>query len=247
MDTQTERDPVADAVGSKAQDSGRRSWSYSSLKDYETCAHRIGLKLNKAPVLPQEENRGTVIHRLCEEFVKGEIEELPRELRKFEEQFLEDRDSFFQGVMEVEQEWGFDADWETCSWFEAWLRVKCDQVHHLAEHELRVTDHKTGKSFGNEVPHLQQAQLYALAAFMRYPKVEAIETEMRYLDEGKRKLKLWSRDKDCVRLLAQYTKRQLPYQVDTVFKPNPNRMNCRFCRYGVTNGSSACAHAVPWE
>jgi hypothetical protein len=225
-----------------------RAWSYSTLKDYESCPHRIKLKLEKAPVPEQtEENRGTIIHRLCEEFVKGEIEEVPRELRKFEEQFWEDRDSFFEGKMEVEQEWGFTQDWEQCNWFEAWLRVKCDQVLHLAEHELRITDHKSGKKFGNEVPHLQQAQLYALSAFMRYPKVEAIETEMRYLDEGKRTLKLWSRDKDCVRLLAQYNKRVGFFQVDTILKPNANRMNCKYCRYGVTNGSSACAHAVPWE
>ena len=226
----------------------QRAWSYSSLKDYESCPHRIKLKLEKAPVPQQEEeNRGTVVHRLCEEFVKGGIDELPRELRKFEEQFWEDRDAFIAGTMEVEQEWGFDQDWEQCSWYEAWLRVKCDQVHHLAEHELRITDHKTGKKFGNEVPHLQQAQLYALSAFMRYPKVESIETEMRYLDEGKRTLKLWSRDKDCARLLAQYTKRVGFYQVDSILKPNPNRMNCKYCRYGVTNGSSACAHAIPWE
>lgn len=223
------------------------AWSYSTLKDYETCAHRIKLKLDKAPVPEQEENRGTIIHRLAEQYVKGEIDELPRELRKFETQFEEDRNAFFEGKLEVESEWGFDPDWNQCSWFDAWLRVKCDQVHHYDAISLCITDHKTGKRFGNEVPHLQQAQLYALAAFMRYPKVDHIQTVMRYLDHGEVTCRLWDRDKDCVRLMQQYEKRVRWLQMDTVFKPNPNRMNCRFCRYGISNGSGACGSAIPWE
>lgn len=228
----------------KDVDSRRRSWSYSSLKDYEACPQRIKLKLDKAPVLPQEENRGTTVHRLCEEYVKGEIDELPRDLRKFEEQFVSDRECYLTGAMELEQEWGYDQDWQQASWFEAWLRVKCDQVVHLSDTELRIVDYKTGKRFGNEVPHLQQAQLYALAAFMRYPNIESIETEMRYLDHGEVTRKLWSRAKDCVRLLEQYTKRVRWMQIDNVFKPNPNKMNCRWCKYGISNGSNACGHAV---
>lgn len=236
-------------AGSEIPDESRRliSWSYSSLKDYETCPHRIQLKLNKAPIPEQEENRGTIIHRMAEQYVKGEIDSLPRELRKFEEQFEEDRASYTEGKLEVESEWGFDPDWEQTNWFDAWLRVKCDQVLHISPSETRVTDHKTGKRFGNEVPHLQQAQLYALATFVKYPDVNYIETEMRYLDLGEQTKKLWSRDKDCVRLMGQYMKRVGWMQRDTVFKANPNRMNCRWCRYGTSNGSGACGSAITWE
>lgn len=184
---------------------------------------------------------------MAEQYVKGEIEELPRELRKFETQFEEDRNAFFEGKLEVESEWGFDIEWEPCNWYDAWLRVKCDQVLHISDTEARVTDHKTGKRFGNEVPHLQQAQLYALATFMRCPSVDYIETEMRYLDHGEVTKRLWSRDKDCVRLMEQYIKRARWLQLDRVFKPNPNRMNCRFCRYGISNGSGACGSAIAWE
>lgn len=235
--------------GNKETNESRRmiSWSYSTLKDYESCPYRIKLKIDKAPVPEQEENRGTIIHRLAEQYVKGEIEELPRELRKFEEQFEEDRNAFFEGKLEVESEWGFNTDWNDCSWFEAWLRVKCDQVLHISDTEARVTDHKTGKRFGNEVPHLQQAQLYALATFMRYPTVDHIETEMRYLDLGEQTKKLWSRDKDAVRLMQQYSKRASWLQNDRLFKANPNKMNCRWCRYGTSNGSGACGFAITWE
>ena len=226
---------------------GLISWSYSALKDYETCPHRIKLKLDKAPVPEQEENRGTIIHRLAEQYVKGEIEELPRELRKFETQFEEDRNAFFEGKLEVESEWGFTYEWEPCSWFEAYCRIKCDQVLHISDSEARVTDHKTGKRFGNEVPHLQQAQLYALATWVKYPMVDHIETEMRYIDLGETTKRLWSRDKDCIRLMDQYIKRVSWMQRDNVFKPNPNRMNCRWCRYGISNGSGACGSAIPWE
>jgi hypothetical protein len=188
-----------------------------------------------------------VIHGLAEAYVKGEVPTLPRELRKFDAQFESDRAVFATGQMEIESEWGFTPDWEPCSWFDAWLRVKCDQVVHLETGECRIVDHKTGKSFGNEVPHLQQAQLYALAAFMRYPALNHIETEMRYLDEGKVTRKLWSRDRDCVRLLQQYTKRVNHMMIDQRYQANPTRMACRFCRYGSTTGSSACAHAIPWD
>lgn len=224
-----------------------RTWSYSVLKDYETCPQRIKLKLLKAPVPDVPPIRGVEIHALAERFVRGELDRLPAELRRFEQEFEDERQMWVAGTIEVESEWGFTPDWEPVGWFDAWLRVKCDQVQHL-ENSLSIVDHKTGKSFGNEVPHLQQAQLYALAGFMRYPEINVIETVMRYLDEGKSTRKLWSRDKDCIRLLNQYRKRVSYLMDDRILKPKANRMNCRFCRYSTNDtGSGACAFAVPWE
>lgn len=241
MDIQTAQQETA------YEDRGLISWSYSALKDYETCPHRIKLKLDKAPVPEQEENRGTIIHRLAEQYVKGEIEELPRELRKFETQFEEDRNAFFEGKLEVESEWGFTYEWEPCSWFDAYCRIKCDQVLHISDSEARVTDHKTGKRWGNEVGHMDQAALYALGTFMRYPKVDAIETEFRYLDVGEQTKRLWSRDKDCIRLMQRYEKRVQWLQMDKTFKPKPTRMACHWCRYSNNEvGSGACGYSVPW-
>ena len=46
-----------------------------------------------------------------------------------------------------------------------------------------VIDFKTGKRWGNEVKHAQQAQLYALGTALRYDEVQKIYTELWYVDQ----------------------------------------------------------------
>ena len=130
------------------------AWSYSGLKTYESCAYRTYIaKVKKVweEAGPAAE-RGSRIHGLAEQYVKGELGELPKELQKFASQFEELHKLFADGKVEVEGEWGFTLDWETTGWMEhnTWARVKLDVIVHETETSARVIDHKTGKKFGNE-------------------------------------------------------------------------------------------------
>lgn len=225
-----------------------RSWSFSALTSYEQCPHRLRLKEQKAPVLPQEENRGTQIHALAEKYIRGEIEAMPRELMKFEDTFDYLRGEYAAGRVTVEREWGFTPDWEPTDWFSAWLRVKTDVCERVSPAEITVYDWKTGKREGNEVKASFQGQLYALAAFMRFPEVEAIGTEFCFLDKGERISRVYSRDKDLTRIFNAYKRRVDVMMGDLLLTPKPSRMACRFCVYGPNEGgSNACAHGIASE
>lgn len=224
-----------------------KAWSYSALKDYETCPYRIRLKAEGAPVPtedPAAANRGTQIHLAAEEYVKGIRDTVAKELLKFEEQLNDDRALYTEGLMSCEDEWGFNRDWEICDWSNAWLRVKCDQFVALEADSARVVDWKSGKSFGNEVPHMQQAQLYALAAFLRYPVLQFVQTDFRYVDENKTKRRDFNRSSDFDRLIRNFAQRAGKMMVDDQCRPKPSRVSCKWCRYGSSKGSGACGWAI---
>lgn len=224
------------------------SWSFSSLLSYEACPYRFYLKLSGAEVPEREPIRGEVVHEEAERYVRGELDALPRSLRKFAEQFEKDRELYAAGKLVLEEPWGFDRELKPCDWNapEVWLRMKLDQFIRIDDHAAKVVDLKTGKSMGNEIKHVQQGQLYMIGSFMRYPELEVVETEFRYLDEGKSKKRSYTR-KNMLALLPRWLERAKRMTDDTVFKAKPNRINCRFCEYGINKGSKACHYAVPWE
>jgi RecB family exonuclease len=228
-----------------------KAWSFSALRDFEQCPHRIKLKAEKAPVLEEEENRGTVIHREAEMYIKGELDAMPKSLKKFEAEFERERELYAAGLVQVEQPWGFTHIWTPTDYFapDIWLRVQIDSMERMPDDLSTrfVVDWKTGKSWGNEVPHIQQLQLYAVATFMRFPEVGTVVCADRYLDEGKELKKTYVRDDKFDRYFEKWNQRAEKMLADDEGTPKPNRMNCRFCRYGVEKGSGACAYAVPWN
>lgn len=228
----------------------KRSWSFSALLDYETCPFRIAMKEQRAPRPEVDESsplvRGIKVHDMAEKFVKGELDELPHELRKFREDFERERELYAEGKVIAEDDWGYDEEWNPCGWSEAWLRMKLDLMEFVSDDFAKVTDYKTGKRFGNEVKHTQQGQLYMIGSFLRYPELESIDVHFRYLDEGKDTNKVYQRNQ-LQRYLERFQKRAERMCTDEVLKAKPTRGNCRFCDYGVNKGTGACPYAIPWE
>lgn len=227
------------------------SWSFSALRDYERCPFVIQLKANKAPRPEEEENRGTILHRYAEQYIKGEIDNLPAGLKKFDTEFERLREVYPTGRLSVEQSWGFDALWQPVDWFakDIQLRVQIDVLERLEEEPdtALVLDWKSGKSWGNEIMHAQQLQLYAIATMMKFPDIHHVVAQDYYLDEGKVKKKAFHRDEKFDLLFEKWSERAEKMLTDDEPRARPNRMNCRFCNYGVTKGSGACDFAVPWE
>jgi RecB family exonuclease len=226
--------------------------SFSRLKDYEECPHRAFLAYvehRRKPVTldTTAADRGTAIHLLCEQYVRGELENAPVEISKIRDTVERFKALHPSGCIEVEQDWGYGIDWAPCGWRDehVWLRVKCDLVNREIPGFIEVVDWKTGKIEGNEVKHAQQGQLYALATFMRYPDVNEVETLFVYVDHGKTRPRRYKRS-DVPKLLPEWEQRLTRMTAATVWPAKPNKMKCRFCAYGPNNGGdNSCLWGVP--
>ena len=169
-----------------------KSWSFSSLGEFEKCKYLSFLKrVQKIPEperplppgkLEHANDRGSRIHDSAEHFVRGTAK-LIHELKPFEQEFLSLQRAFKEGRVQLEGEWGMSTDWEPAEWKAAWLRLKLDALVFLSPTEAVAIDYKTGRKFGNEVKHAEQLQLYQLVTFLRYPQLELLHTELWYLDQ----------------------------------------------------------------
>jgi len=209
-----------------------RAWSYSGLKVYETCPYRT--YISKVKKVWEESGpaaeRGTRIHGLAEDYVQAKIVKLPDELKKFTPQFEELRKLFVEGKVEVEGEWGFNLDWAPTGWMapDTWARVKLDVIVHESETSARVIDHKTGRKWGNEITHGQQALTYAIGTFFRYPMLEHVQTELWYLDQEETTTQAYTRDEAMI-FAPGLHQRAVKMTTATEFPPNPGKDNCRWC------------------
>jgi CRISPR/Cas system-associated exonuclease Cas4 (RecB family) len=226
-----------------------RSWSYSRLVDFEQCKYRAKLKyLDKIPeparALPpgkseHANDRGTRVHEGAELFVKGGVELLP-ELEFFREELTTIRDLYKKGKVSLEGEWAYDRDWIPTAWSseKAWLRLKIDALVTMSPTHMVLIDYKTGKRAYNEMKHAEQCQLYQLATFLRYPKVEKITTELYYLDLDQLTSMTYTRAQG-MRFLKGYQDRGLALTSATDFPPNPTAWACKWCPFGV-KGTGHC-------
>ena len=227
--------------------------SFSRLKDYERCPYMLWLKSGEkrstAHMDTTAADRGTMVHNACEQHTKGQGD-IIKEMYKFGDYFKDLRDEYVAGDVVVEEDWGFDKDWQVTGWWDddVRIRVKLDNFRIRARNEEGEpvagipTDYKTGKKFGNEVSHNQQGQLYAISCFLRYPTLELADVEFVYLDHGlKSKPKRYTREK-AMKFLPSWEARFQKIFNDREFRPKPNKINCKWCAFGPQNGDSTC----PW-
>lgn len=210
------------------------AWSYSALKVFEECPYRTYIsrvKRIKEPSGPAAE-RGTEIHLLAEQYIKGELGEMPDSLKKFEDDFEQLRALFVDAKCEVEGEWGFTKDWSPTGWMfpNTWARIKLDACVFEDDTSMRVIDFKTGKRFGNEIGHSQQALIYAIAAFLRYPDTQFIKTELWYLDKNEKAERAYTRD-EALMFLPKWHERAVKMTSCTDFAPTPSKSSCRWCTF----------------
>lgn len=120
-------------------------------------------------------------------------------------------------------------------WEPPWLRMKLDAMVMHDETTATVIDYKTGRKFGNEVKHAEQLQLYQLATFLRYPKLETVFAELWYLDQNEITSQKFSRTMG-LRFRDKFSKRGDALTSCTDFPANPNKFTCKWCQYGPWNG-----------
>ena len=210
------------------------AWSHSTLKTFETCAYRSYIAKVKriSEDFGPAAKRGSEIHEQAEHYVNGTLGEMPDTLNKFTKQFEHLRKLYNDSKVELEGEWGFTIEWEACHWMapDVWARIKLDAIVHENETSARVIDYKTGRQFGNEIGHGQQALTYAIGSFLRYSKLQHVQTELWYLDHGTVTEHSYTRDQALL-FLPKLHERAMIMTTAEKFPPNPSKTNCKWCSY----------------
>lgn len=219
-----------------------KTWSHSRLVKYETCP--LWAKLSFIDRIPEPErplppgktehanDRGTRIHEAGERFIRGGVE-LIKELQTFKPEFEKARELFAQGRVSLEGEWAYKEDWTPTPWMsnDVWGRIKIDIFVWLTDTTACVVDVKSGKMFGNEIKHAEQTQLYQLGAFIKYPELQEITTELWYTDQNQISPKrVYKRDQG-LRFITGWEKRITRMTSDEQHKPTPSTSRCRWCPY----------------
>ncbi|RKY95026.1 MAG: hypothetical protein DRQ01_00815 [Ignavibacteriae bacterium] len=223
--------------------------SYSRLDIFSQCKFRAKLafidkipepKRGPGPLTAPDgsaewhNDRGSRIHDLAENYVNGSSKSLDKSLFKFRDEFDKLRFLYKGDTVLTEQMWCYNNAWKPIKnndWDNIWMRIKTDATIFLTPKKGVVIDYKTGKKFGNEVKHAQQTQLYALAAFIKYPKLQEIETELWYLDQNELTAIRYTRA-EAMRLFNLWNNKNIVMTTTTKFPPNPNAYTCKWCPYG---------------
>lgn len=219
---------------------------------YEACPYRVKLKvIDREPEPPQPANspleRGNREHQRYEDFVKGKLASLSvceaKSIDAFTGLFDHLKALYDAGMATAEEDWTLNADWDFCSKSEYWLWVKLDlSVQDEANRVVVVGDYKTGKSQYKAVEHVQQTQLYAAVAALKYEWADTIFTEMWYVDEGHVRQQSYTRDQ-ALGFIGRFNRRADVMLSDKMFRPNPNKETCRYCPYSP-RGTGKCPVGV---
>lgn len=236
-----------------------KAWSMSRLEIYETCPHRAYLQYVLR--IPQNElvpppgksehplTRGIRVHTAAEEFVTKDIN-LIDELQSFSDSFHLQRAKFRESpeLCAIEQEWAITSDWTPTGWFskDAWGRMKLDYMELNEEgDEVEIVDYKTGKKY--PAKNVQQGQLYALVAGIRYPDVKRFNVKFWYVDSGDILEQSYSKLQTLI-FKDDFDLRARTMTTATEFRPYPSGYACRFCPYGEgRDGNKYCDYRYSFE
>ena len=208
-------------------------WSHSRLGTYESCPKKAYYRYIEHIAEEQHPaaERGIKIHNLAEEYIKGEIEEVPRELYLFYEGFEQLREEYMRGEVSVEEQWAFNLSWEKTDWNgeDTWGRYIIDAFVKQGT-KAKVIDFKTGRFKDKNEGYKNQCSLYACCVFNRFPEIEEIDTELWYLDHHKITRYSFKRE-DLKEIQENFHKRALAMTTDTEFGTTPSEFACRWCSF----------------
>lgn len=212
---------------------------------YEKCPRRFKYQyVDKLPQLPEDTAtsplvRGRRVHSEIELYIKGEGQ-LTHEIKPFVEQLDYARELFVDGVVNVEESWLHGEDWQPCEKKDVWLWAVLDLcIRDEAEKTIVVVDHKTGKAAKKIVEYVQQGQLYAALAALRYKWVQTIYVEFWCIDDKEIRLFEYTRE-EALRFLTYFQNRVNRLYAEKYYPPRPNIMHCSYCPFGKKHGTDVC-------
>jgi hypothetical protein len=207
------------------------AWSYSKLKNYESCPKRYFHVDVERSIKEEESDQlayGNAIHKALANAISGK-EPLPPTFKSVQPWV----DKVCGGVMPnatllVENQLAITEDLNPTEWFgkDAWYRGIADVIK-IAGPVAVVLDWKTGKILEDGI----QLALMAQCVFAHHPSVQKIRTEFVWLKEDATTRADFARD-DMVKVWAGLLPRvtTLKNAHDGMnFPPKPNGLCRRFC------------------
>lgn len=159
------------------------AWSYSRLKNYETCARRF-LNIDLLKAFQEEPSEaltyGNDLHKALAERLQKKTP-LPLGMTHLEEWAARVEAAAVGGALYVEQALAIRRDFGPCGYFDrpVWYRAKVDVM--VVKGPVAVAlDWKTGRILDDSV----QLALTAACIFAHQPQVQAVRTEFVWLKEG---------------------------------------------------------------
>jgi hypothetical protein len=204
---------------------------------------------------------GSSMHELAAEWAtkrtsKGlpsDMQVIPVVLRPFAEEFKALRSSPLQVIAEWDCDpwkqskefakfaWGLTRQWTLCDFFAkgfVWCRIKVDTHTWNAESKtVRIIDYKSGKIYPDD--HKDQADLYAIGAFIKYPQARTVRVELWYVDQ--QQVVVYQYEYSArLAMQKQWEAKVEPMLADTRFMATPGG-HCSWCNFGVSKGGT-CEH-----
>jgi hypothetical protein len=233
------------------------AWSYSRYKDWLQCPYKAFLKhvlKIREPGSPAMD-RGNHAHKVAEDLLLGKITWEEARVLALEagdksrfgpkakpislQNLRKDFDLAARSKPTVEEQWGFAQDWSEAGWFgdSTWLRAKLDLCYLTKKGHMRVVDHKSGQKYAD---HAEQADLYALTTFIKFPNVTDITVEYWYFDLGEKTFAKFKRS-EMPTLIERWENKVRPMMNDTTYPCRPGPY-CRWCFHSkyTAGGSGKC-------
>lgn len=211
-------------------------WSYSLWTAMQKCPK--GVKLGKIDKIAtpladtRAMDRGTKIHHLAEQFLKGNITGIPKDLQKLSKEYNALRK---MGPEHIEEFMSLGRTFRKVKngWKDGWFTLKADVMaapRSFDKSKVMIglsVDHKTGKHYPS---HQEQAELSAIVQMQFYPDADFYESEFFYTDQGevipyifkpsylRKRKEYWMEEGEKI-------------MAESKFLPTPSSDTCKWCPY----------------
>lgn len=191
-------------------------------------------------------DRGTELHDATEQFVKGYLKALPKEI-KYQREYIESCRKMVDEGKKVyaENPWYFDKEWTPQEKEGHRLVLKLDQYYFETPNIMVIDEWKSGKAIGNEAKHIRQNKFYTTGAFMKFPELQLVKTNVRYFDQNFVLPRTYTREQSMA-FHRTFDNQLRLFWHDTKYQPRPSRAACTICPYNKLNidGSYFCQYGV---
>lgn len=217
------------------------AWSYSRLKNYETCPKRH-YQIDVAKIVKEEESEelayGNVLHKVLADAISGKapLPDAHKRMQKWVDMVTQPGMPRHPATqLLVEQQMAITKDFAKTSWFDndAWFRGIADVAKIVGPVAVAI-DWKTGKVLEDGI----QLALIAQCIFAHHPQVQKVRTEFVWLKHDAQTRADFTRA-DMVSvwggLLPRVTTLENAYKAQE-FPPKPSYLCKRYCPV------SSCPH-----
>lgn len=217
------------------------SVSFSTLSNFEQCPYRVYLsKVHNggcAAIGSKAMDRGSQIHQMLEQYVRGEINKVTWSAMKSGKYYAslieEFKNAYTTGNCHPELDLAFTKNMKQCEWTanEVWLRGAIDVALFSNDGtHVDIYDYKTGSDYST-VKHRSQLMLYACMMFIVYPKLITLRSSPIYLDHSKKLFRTDYHRNDLEIFWGRFNERLQKVTDATEFPPNPNAFTCKWCQH----------------